>query len=200
MRFIAYFTSLLGLAILSRASPLPGKLGHNSPFPQGWKLLIGIVENHELSEREDADDAVAYAWLVGPSKAVKRAPEDANHKLPERDDADDAVAYAWVVGPPKAVKRAPEDADHQLSERDDADDAVAYAWVVGPSKAVKRTPDDADDAVTYAWVVGPPKIWGRPCSGAQMDLPHYLDSMTELEAKGESIGGTVQNAQYSYLI
>lgn len=54
-------------------------------------ILTPILENHELSQREDADDAIAYAWVVGTPKAVKREPED----------ADDAVAYAWVVGQPK---------------------------------------------------------------------------------------------------
>lgn len=72
MRLTVSIVSLLGIGILSSAFPLE--------------------EHQALSGRQDADDAVAYAWVVGPpSKAVKRAPED----------ADDAVAYAWVVGPPQ---------------------------------------------------------------------------------------------------
>jgi len=94
MRFSSHLAAFLGLSILANALPFPGA--------------------DSISKREDADDAVAYAWVVGPPKTVKRSPED----------ADDAVAYAWVVGPPKMIKRAAEDAD----------DAVAYAWVVGPPK------------------------------------------------------------------
>ena len=78
-------------------------------------MLTCYVEAESVSQQADADDAVAYAWVVGPRKEVKRTPED----------ADDSVAYAWVVGPTSKIRRAAQDAD----------DAVAYAWVVGPSAA-----------------------------------------------------------------
>lgn len=44
----------------------------------------------EKEKREDADDAVAYAWVIGGPEKEKS------------EDADDAVAYAWVVGAPGA--------------------------------------------------------------------------------------------------
>ena len=90
-------------------------------YASAWKIdtfhemLTSYLEVDSVVQQADADDAVAYAWVVGPTRQVKRTPED----------ADDAVAYAWVVGPTSKIRRAAEDAD----------DAVAYAWVVGPSAA-----------------------------------------------------------------
>ena len=46
-----------------------------------------LDSNAATVTREDADDAVAYAWVVDAQQKHKR----------ETEDADDAVAYAWVV-------------------------------------------------------------------------------------------------------
>lgn len=44
-----------------------------------------LAEKHALSEQQDTDDVIAYAWKVGPSStSEKRSPED----------ADNSVAYA----------------------------------------------------------------------------------------------------------
>ena len=79
------------------------------------KALTGLPGDGSISQRADANHAVAAAWIAGPPKQVKRSPED----------ADDAVAYAWVVGAADKIKRAAEDAD----------DAVAYAWAIGAPEA-----------------------------------------------------------------
>ena len=109
MHFLANIAAALSISVIAEALPTPSKF---------QALASGSADQFAdpspMAPRADADDTVAYAWVVGPPKQLKRAAED----------ADETVAYAWVVGPPSKIKRAAEDAD----------DAVAYAWVVGPSQ------------------------------------------------------------------
>ena len=108
MHFLVNIVAALGLSIIAGALPSSSRSQASTSGSADR-----FADPAPMAPRADADDAVAYAWVVGPPKQVKRAAED----------ADDAVAYAWVVGPSSKIKRAAEDAD----------DAVAYAWVVGPS-------------------------------------------------------------------